>query len=69
MIRHHDQALLDKFETKIKDSKKFLMEAGFEEFVIEDFQQVYFTKFNARFQALLDTIEAIKKGQTKEREM
>jgi hypothetical protein len=40
MIRHHDQALLEKFETKIKDSKKFLMEAGFEEFVIEDFQQV-----------------------------
>jgi ubiquitin thioesterase protein OTUB1 len=40
LIKSKDKALLDSFYDKVKD-KKFLMDAGFEEFVIEDFQQVW----------------------------
>jgi ubiquitin thioesterase protein OTUB1 len=37
ILKNKNHALHDKVMQRIKESKKFLMEAGFEEFVIEDF--------------------------------
>jgi len=43
LIRSGNKDQLDKFTKRINESKKYLMDAGFEEFVIEDFQQVRFS--------------------------
>jgi hypothetical protein len=50
MLKTKNQDLYNKVLNRIKESKKFLMEAGFEEFVVEDFQQ-----------PLVDIIELIGK--------
>jgi ubiquitin thioesterase protein OTUB1 len=55
LIRSGNKDQLDKFIKRINESKKYLMDAGFEEFVIEDFQQ-----------ALLDQLESLNKSQMSE---
>jgi len=55
LIRSGNKEQLDKFIKRITESKKYLMDAGFEEFVIEDFQQ-----------AVLDQLEILSKNNLTE---